>query len=425
MKRSLLLLQVLCLLFLCACTSSAESELSTAPQDSHTVPSATSPSKTELPRQDILAVRIAPEDRCLMTSNGRMAETEAGFYMFRNGYLFYADKTDLSNWVLVCNRPECAHERTSCPGYINNFWMTEDSIYYLTDVLDGERLERDALVRMSPDGSSREIVHSAPDMNTTGTAWSGEVVADTFYNCLARLQEDGTLDCNVVRVDSSGAEVLFSSNYPEVENQLATFARPMAISYSIRGDMTIMSGIPLDGTTEENKDGWDKRPFNRYYQINGDSIRALNLSDSCSLYGSYISGDALYHYHVNDGFYLMDLATGEEAKIADAAYENAFGHCIDGQLMIECTMSVPGTASNAETLQMRYFDGTEWHEVALPETWDMTHMFRMFACASDRIFFTVIEDYSLRDQQEQLGYIMLGEDTLTICDQYAHYFSPN
>ena len=48
--------------------------------------------------------------RCAETSEYHMAETEQGFYMMSGGYLYYADKTDVSKWMPVCSKPNCTHD---------------------------------------------------------------------------------------------------------------------------------------------------------------------------------------------------------------------------------------------------------------------------------------------------------------------------
>ena len=47
--------------------------------------------------------------RCEATSFESMAETRLGYYMPGVSSLLYADKVNLSNWVPVCNKPNCSH----------------------------------------------------------------------------------------------------------------------------------------------------------------------------------------------------------------------------------------------------------------------------------------------------------------------------
>ena len=421
MKRSLLILQMLLLLLLSACGQLSQPE-STDTQPQTTGIRTDTPAFTDanyVAPVELKLTGLAPEDRCALTSNGKMAETEAGYFIIRHGaYLFYADKTNLNNWVLVCERPECLHDRHNCSAAVGSFWLKENDIYYLGERAGQSLLDMPSIIKLSMADFTQEVVFSDPLLDTSsGATWSDEKAADAYYSCISRLNEDGSTNCAVVRINDSGATSLYSVDY-STDSQLLLFAMPMSVTHSIRGDMMIASKIPLDGTPDENTADMATRSMDRYYHVNGDSIQEVILSDDCSIYGAFISGNLLYHYHVNDGFYRMDLSTGEEVKFADAAYENAYGHCVDGQLMIECTMSVPGTASEAQTPQMRYFDGKQWHELALPETWTMSHEFRVIAGTSDRIFITVNDSNRYDMCMIDLGYIMIGEDTLTLCDQY-------
>ena len=410
MKRYLIMLQVFLLLFLSACKSGPEGPDS---------------------QQNERTLHTAAEDRCAITAHGRMSETDTGYYMLRGDYLFYADQTDLSNWVLVCNRPECKHKRDECPAYavLSPFWLKDDGIYYVTDCIDGELLEQTSIVRTSLDGATQEVVFTDPGIETAGAATAIELTPDACYFCFTRMNEDGTMEYSIVRVDANGVKTLFSLHDPEIAETYSVYLMPMTYGHSIRGDMTVRCVFPLDESLDLSQVDKDTGVF-YYYQVHGDTLREIPLTDNCTahmpeiyhLYGAFIQDDLLFHYHVNDGFYRMDLSTGEEIKIADAAYQNAFGHCIDGELMIECTMGVPGVDSSADTPQMRYFDGTSWHELELPESWDVSHRFRVVAGASDRIFFTVM-DSNTNDAQVELAYIMLGEDSFTICDRYPFSIS--
>ena len=67
------------------------------------------------------------------TSHYRMIETEEGFYLLSGSFYFYADKADLHNWVLVCNKPDCDH-LNNCTGHIftNSIMMKDGRLLYET-----------------------------------------------------------------------------------------------------------------------------------------------------------------------------------------------------------------------------------------------------------------------------------------------------
>ena len=56
-------------------------------------------------------------DICAQSSSGlEMAETDAGYYCKADSMLYYADRSDLTNWVLVCNEPNCSGDLVVCPA---------------------------------------------------------------------------------------------------------------------------------------------------------------------------------------------------------------------------------------------------------------------------------------------------------------------
>ena len=58
--------------------------------------------------------------RCEATSENTVIETENGYYYVHQQYLFYADKTDMDKWVLVCSKPDCNHRSgENCGAFIN------------------------------------------------------------------------------------------------------------------------------------------------------------------------------------------------------------------------------------------------------------------------------------------------------------------
>ncbi len=419
LRITLLLLVFLLLLAACGTDTPQVTEAPTVPTENNETVQGEN-SSTLQP----LVLEIPAEERCAITGNGKFAETENGYYMIRTEYLFYADKSDLSNWVLVCTKPDCSHPLTGCPGSLNSpvgFWLEDDSIYYLSNYLVGQELDAHYFIKMGLDDFSPQTVYADPALNWPATGIGGYSECgngDSLCRVLSYIQEDGSWGCDIVVVDQQKTMTLFTTEYPPEVVQYDPKPIPYNVGYSVRGDLIIASQFSLDETPDANAVDWAKYEYVYFYQIYNDTIREIKLHEGCDLYGAYISGDSLWHYHMNDGFYYMDLSTGEEVKIADAAYENAYGHCVDGKHMVECSMSVPGYSRDSVEAKMRYFDGETWHELELPEYWNAQYKFRVLAGASDRIVFTVDDAERSYDCQQEFGYIMLGGDTLTICDKH-------
>lgn len=364
-----------------------------------------------------LAQLSDPDTRCARTSRGNMLETKNGYYLIYNSILFYADKSDLTLWVPVCAKPDCAHDDFNCYAVdIDAIWLAGDRLYGATDATKGEIKE------LGLDGSIQEVVYTEPFLDsssgkiiTSASRWDSYCLLTTF------LETDGTWTNSILLMQGDSSRVLFSKSYPE-QTSMDLFAAVSNTRSSIRGDYVFCSRILLDGAEDTDVEDWISRDNDRYYQVCADTIREITPRVTSDIYGAYIEADSLYHFHPNDGFYYMDLSTGQEAKVADAAYADSYGYSIDGCLMVEMTMGVPGIASTADQARLRYFDGKDWHEVKIPETWQGAYEFNLIAATSDRIFFTVRNtDVSNSETTTTLYSVMLGEDEVVPCNAFPSF----
>ena len=129
--------------------------------------------------------------------------------------------------------------------------------------------------------------------------------------------------------------------------------------------------------------------------------------------GDYLSGSILRQFRSNNGYYDINLETGEEVRLADAQLKNSQSFIVLPNCIIETTL---GSENHQEgdAHAMMLFDGESWRTVALPEelaqiyTLDMP--FEMGVVTSDRIFILVYtsQRYSRCDMYQ----IMLEDDEL-------------
>ncbi len=349
--------------------------------------------------------------------------------MKRNDMLLYADKSDLSNWIPVCNNVACEHDAgdIACNAYlgISPFWSKGNSIYYYADAIGYHCLDNDYIIRRNLDGTEPKPVYTSSDYESLGLA-SGTCAGneDGFLDSCVFLLEDGSWNLRIVQTGEGGAEVLYSEVFPAGSSGMELpMPRIRHHAMSVRGDALIRSQIPLGELTAEEKANWEAFTENLYYHVHDGELLPLDVPETCVIDGSYLSGNHFFHYHVNDGFYYMDLSTGEEVKIAHAAYENGNGICIDGTMMIETTMDLPTLFREGKQAQLRYFDGKQWQELQLPENWTANHWFRLRAAASDRILFTVSDGRDTApdggERMTELAYVMIGEDEIHICQKFG------
>ncbi len=375
---------------------------------------------------------ISPEERCGLTGNAMAAETEAGYYMVRSDMLFYADKVDLTNWVPVCNDATCIHAPgdLTCNANLRNspFWMTEEGLYHYADMIGYEDLDSHSFIRRNFDGSVPTVVYTSPhyEMLPGAASGTGGGTGNSYLTSYVFLLEDGSQLMKLVLTDKDGAKILFSETFPAGESGMEVpYPEIRQLPMSTRGDALISSKILLETLSEEEKANWESYTDTLYYHVHEGELLPLAVPETCDIVGSYISGNHFFHYHVNDGFYYMDLSTGEEVKIAHAAYENGYGLCIDGTILVETTMDLPAQLRDGVGAALRYFDGNQWHELQTPENWTADHWFRIRAAASDRILFTVSDGRNTApvgsSRRTELAYVMLGEKEIVPCDEREFY----
>ena len=88
--------------------------------------------------------------------------------MLYGSWFFYADKTDLTNWVLVCNEPDCKHIN-DCAGLVftNGIIMKDGRLLYETVTSDIPELyvgegSGTVLVSASVSGTDRKVECADP-----------------------------------------------------------------------------------------------------------------------------------------------------------------------------------------------------------------------------------------------------------------------
>ena len=162
--------------------------------------------------------------RCEATSFDSMAETALGFYMCPMNRLYYADKTDLSNWVPVCGNPDCKHLGTSCDAFVQyrEFVIKGDRIYYHSmSGVDNELYSGGAtmfLASMAANGSNKRLEY-APDTYVPTTylqdmafLTSGQYI----YNVIG-MNADGSATAYSYMVAASGEESIQQVEIPDAD----------------------------------------------------------------------------------------------------------------------------------------------------------------------------------------------------------------
>lgn len=343
---------------------------------------------------------IAPMDRCAATSLGSMVETGNGYYITMIGRLYYADKTDLTNWVPVCSKPDCTHDLRyeDCNASVRGLWSRDGMLYTMSGTFTSGGT--DVILKSAGDGSGWTTAFSDDNDPLTG----GIGVMYQFYQdglCLnvSQMGTDGLWDNYLYFVDDSGAhKYIYGEDFPDQ----ATCSQGNDANEA-RGDLTmyLLQEYPEDGSN-------GIRETQKLYRVSPERVEKLEFPEGCSYYGAYLAGDTMIHYHPNDGFYRLTLSTGREEKIAEAAYSDGYGYCLDGKFLVETTVN---RGSVAETPQLRYYNGSAWMEVKLPENMKPSDNLWVRALTSDALFF----GRSGENHASILSMVKLGDSKLVDC----------
>ncbi len=424
MKKRILLLVLTVLLLLSACGNPApvteaptEPTETTAPAETTQVPQLPETFAETMTYEELGSVslpEITPENRCAMTTLGAFAETEERYYQYRQvmydstiyNYIYYAEKSDSTTWLPLCTREGCLHrgEEECLANDSGIFWLTEDGLYL------------DNFEKLALDGSSREPWDPNLQLGYSPVAYTPNAHV-TMY-----AERDGSGDRYVIRqMDGEGTKTLFRSQpYPRD----GWFPYGFFNEYqSVRGDALLRGKMPMDGSWDETPGELDQRAEDEYVShVHGGKLLSLENHREHPYYGAYLYGNHYYHYHENDGFYYMDLTTGTETKIADAAYENAFGYCLDGNLLVESSMKASLQSREPAEAGLRYCYEGQWYALDLPGDWQGQHYFNILAATSDRIFFEISDSRITQPDHDQwqarLYYVLLGDTTPVLCDSY-------
>ena len=256
------------------------------------------------------------------TTANRMIETEEGYYYLFDGLkmLHYADKTDLSNWVMVCNKPACFHYRLydwgsetaeKCNAYIDGQWiiMRNGRIYHsecsgtfeLPVVLKGSG---DIIVSTAMDGTDKrfEYVIEEALMGSGGGTAGGRLVGDQWIQYKNEMDIHGNTDGRMFVLDVNGE-------------------REIDIPKGSQVSLYPCQYLDLWGDAYFECDTLSKTKLLRFQGEELVGIEKKYVPET----GGYISGTVLRIFQKNRGYFDIDVTTGERVKVADNRIKNSTG----------------------------------------------------------------------------------------------------
>lgn len=344
----------------------------------------------------------ATADLCAQSSSGlQMAETERGYYCKVDNTLYYADRSDLTNWVLVCNEPNCGGDPDVCPArFQSEFRIRNGRIETIRNpnYFNKDDSDCSAIYTMAEDGTHLQQAYVLDGSNMDDGGSSGTwLLSDRILAFYSHLQTDGTFANSICQVDHTGTHTLYTSQSEELETPFIARAQDWC---AMRGDLAMYISLLCEGDT-----------LSHLYRFAETGLEEIPHICDYDLRGAYLSGNTLFHFVPNDGYYEADLNTSYEKQRMDAQLQDSIAFHLTEQIIVETNRLMDQTQVPAEA---RLYDGSSWRTISLPED-VATGNVNLFpvALASDRIFFTTYPD----DTQTNLYDVLLDDHqlTLTLC----------
>ena len=347
--------------------------------------------------------------RCEATGSAEWAETELGFYCVKNYQLYYADKANMSNWVLVCNQPDCKHEaewsygKPKCNAEIpfGTFVMREGRIWFLDTAQKYQELHSldGYCIMLFSRAANGTDMRSEYYIKGTVEYGGGQSIARLNYDGLLyanrALNTDGTSTHRLFRVSREGESLITEITQEEPMHTLLDFG-PLMEGYFYRdtlgGETPIFTDL-LDGKMQTP------------YRFRDGQPEELDIMDHFKEW-AYLSGDTLRITRKNDGLYDVDITTGDMVKVLDAPDVLAFN-----VMLPNCITAHRGTGSE-RTWEL--FDGESWRPVTMDPALQGEDVSVNLACvASDRLLVEVVwNPGSWEEQKYGIGQIMLDREAL-------------
>ncbi len=353
--------------------------------------------------------------RAACTGGYFAAETANGFFLEYMAKLYYADKSDLSNWVVVCAKPECEHEvgDSRCGAHLAGAFLLKDQrIYYMTNkgmgLEKGETMPDDVapyIASMALDGTDKreEYLLGTPEGYTRSSSGGGTAFLMGSYALESAhyLNQSGTYDLWLTAVDEAGGFILFTDTQEEVTSHCRSW-RHMG---HIFGDEAFGS-LMMDSS------------FSVAFRLKDRELTSTDLS-GLPWYGSYLSGNTLRVFKSGEGYYAVDLTTREEMKLAGQQLENSWACIVLPNCIFESDILGADSMENRTTegaYSFKFFDGKIWWDVALPE--EIAGMredsyLELMTLGSDRAIFLLVQGKGM--EMKLYPYqLLLGTDQPTL-----------
>ncbi len=338
-----------------------------------------------------------------------MVETESGYYMIYNHqYLFYADKADLSNWLPVCNQPDCKHkEDIKCNAICERWvWMRDGRLHFRETPGHSPHLYQSSkfgyiYLSALPDMTDKRLEYVNEDVMMSGNSggtYASALLGDCIVESSSSIDELGNEDYYWLIIDKDGSRKIQG---PGAINNSA-FLGDSDNFLTLNGELCLCYG-DLNGLV--------------LYRLANDTFVKMDIDASLLELGGYLSGNTVRYFRENEGYYDYDLSTGNTVLVSEPYRENSFARILAPNCIIETNMMYPGVYAQPPQGEswLAVFDGESWRDVQLPPemaTVSDEHILYVEGMTSDSVLIRICPK---RDTMEYNLYrIPIGEGQLRL-----------
>ena len=200
--------------------------------------------------------------------NLSVVEGSNGYYFMEEDFLYFTDKSTMKT-VALCNKPNCLHQAetdpqkiSECNAYIPAFgnsylsWWDGSLYAVVTRNQDGEYLGKEALMRISSDGTQREYICELSTEPSCATVHRGKFYYGSYtYSIEEGIEADYQVKCIDLTQKGAKEEILLQGNKPGGYLQhMLCYGDGLYISVIFyEGDKSVEELHRLDLLTKEDK----------------------------------------------------------------------------------------------------------------------------------------------------------------------------
>ena len=283
---------------------------------------------------------------------GACIETENAVYILEEGFVYFSEKnSNLSDWMVLCNMPNCNHSTIDCNGYVGSasIGYYNNKIYYARSDQDVDQGKISlVLYSMELDGSNHKKVQVLRE-NVAGVA-----ITVDYHRQFCIWQERKWDD-----ESEKDNAVLYLINIDNRELVQVIDSTESGGFYYTPADNYIYLTTRNDNHTKLSR-----------YEIETGKIEIMIENWNVPYYGipteAYYTKDGVYYYDHIIGLCYYDFRSQEEQILRNISSEEHGSARSDGEYMYLTSISTKDYPIEKQKLFIYNMEGTLLNHIDLP-----------------------------------------------------------